>query len=395
VLGLLTVAVAGWSGGCAGRRIAGDSALPFERASQQTPVRELWSKKFSGFITDLNIARNSGETLVTTRPDYDEPGGERSYRISLFSPKGKRHWSRTLDGPVKSQDIARDGSLAVFATYESRMNAIGADGKRAWSVEASCKPIVLESMKRIVCYHDDDAGPNVAFDVYDWTGKKLSSYGIRNDVLTLKVSRDEQNLVLGLTRGQITFFRGDFKKPTWKQKVNGEIADVAVSSGERPKVAVLFNKPRKGQRIAVFDFQGHQLSEGEPSDHVSQLELAIDGTAVFAYGNGPRGQNLAFFALGTDKDLDQTWIRQDARYADYSAPMLVIADSAIIGFEEFTPAGRDTHLLGFGSDGKILWDVPLQTDQGAYLYAQAYSPEQALLAVGTDDSRLTAYQIGK
>jgi outer membrane protein assembly factor BamB len=383
--------------GCAGKPSAPDHGVTFTPSEKPSNAKALWSRKMPGFITDLSVARNANALLVAIIPDYDREKGTKQFSVSMLDHDGKTLWTHPLQFQVKNLDLSADGSLAVVTTHNNEILGLDNAGKKLWSTEGTCRPMILSRHHKILCYHDDDAEPQVAFDIFEWDGKKSYSFPIKNDVLSLKVSADEQNVALGLTKGVVHYVGPDFKS-AWNRKVKGEIADVAVSAGENPQIAVLYNEPKKGQKISLFDENGKLLGEGQSSVHVSQLEISPAGGQVLGYGNGPKGQNLALFDLegSADKpELAQKWYRGDARYADYASSMVVSQELAIIGFEDILNNGRHSHLIAFDFDGKVKWNIPVQTEEGAYLYAQGYAPQSSFLAVGTDDATLSAFQIGQ
>src|SRR5688500_3094198 len=48
--------------------------LPFERAEQSTNVKAIWDEEFPGPITELAIAKKSGDLVAATIPDIDGGG---------------------------------------------------------------------------------------------------------------------------------------------------------------------------------------------------------------------------------------------------------------------------------------------------------------------------------
>jgi hypothetical protein len=386
----LLFAAALLSAGCAGRRP--DHALGFDAAARPGEVRKLWSRKLPGLITDLNVSGDGSRLLVSTIPDPEREGGQRGNAVSLWNGAGEKLWELAVESQTRAQALSADGSLAVVSNYKEELVGIGEGGRVRWTAQGTCRPYLLDRARRVLCYHDDDADPKVAFDVYDWNGKKLLSYPIAHDILALKVAQDEQRFAIALTRGQVVLFGADFRSD-WQRKVGGEILDVAVSSGSPPMVAVLYHAGKKGQLVALFDAGGKLVAEGRPEAHVEQIESAPEGGAVLVYGNGPKGQHLALLARDGSGKLRETWHRADPRYADYSSSMIATQELAIIGFEDILPSERHSHLVAFDYEGKMKWNIPLVTEEGAYLYAQAYAPEKSFLGVGTDDSTLTAYAV--
>jgi outer membrane protein assembly factor BamB len=174
---------------------------------------------------------------------------------------------------------------------------------------------------------------------------------------------------------------------------------VAISSGGEPRVAVLF-RSTKGQAIAIYDAKGTQIAQGAPGSHAEQIEITPAGDGIVLYGNGPRGQYVSLHALAglsaggsLASTLKENWHREDKRYADYSSSIIVTNDLIIAGFEDVVPTSRQSHLLALDREGKLKWDIPLVTEEGAYLYAHALAADKSLVVVGTDDGTLAAYRV--
>lgn len=257
-----------------------------------------------------------------------------------------------------------------------------------------CRAIPLDSQKKILCYHDDDARPGVAFDVFDWEGKNIFSFPVQGDVLSLKVSSDQTRILLGLTQGRVILLNVDdeFKK-IWEAKLDGEIVDFAISESSpenKSERIVVLTTGKKGQWVHTLDHEGHLTRKVRTPAAWNQVEITPDGTRISGYGNGPGGQSLWML---TSEDLKQQWQRTDPRYADYSSTMTSFNDMTLIGFEEVSPKTRHSHLLAFNPNGEIRWNLPLITEEGAYLYTRAFSPSSSMLVVGTDDAVLSGYRI--
>lgn len=156
-------------------------------------VHKVWSRHLDGYISDLNLSKQGNALLVATLPDFDHPGGSHKNLIHYYDAGGHERWRSVMATQVKSQAISSNGSLVLAATHEDQILAYDgkSKGKHLWTIDATCTPFIIESRHEIVCYHDDDAGPDVAFDVLDWKGNKKSSYAIKNDILTMKVAEDE------------------------------------------------------------------------------------------------------------------------------------------------------------------------------------------------------------
>ena len=170
-----------------------------------------------------------------------------------------------MPAQIKSQTLSDDGSLAVIATYDDQIRGYNRSGKQLWDAEAFCKPIVLSSLKKVLCFHDDDAEPELGFEVFDWQGKKLSDFPIQNDALVLKVAPDEKHFIMALTHGHVLVFDSHFK-PIAKKTVSGEIVDVAITSATN--YAVLYNKKKSAQqKLALF---GPKASDAPIADRADR-----------------------------------------------------------------------------------------------------------------------------
>lgn len=380
--------------------------LTFEKSEKSAEIKKLWTQRVQGAMTDLSVARGGSAIVVATTPDPDVVLPSNRPLLYRFNAKGKVSWQKEIKTRARSIAISQDGSMVIAVTYNEEMNAFASSGKHLWKAQAMCQPNILSKSKKILCYHDDDAEPQIAFDIYDWKGKKTFSFPITKDILALKVSRDERNIALALTQGEVLLVGPDFKT-VWDKKVEGEILDLAVSSGEDPRVAVVYDQdlksPEKGQRLAVFDANGVLRGQAEIEKHLEKIDIAPLGGAVILYGNNPTGQKLAFYALpekfpvSSDDEikLEQTWHRGDPRPADFSSQLVVTSRFIVLGYEDNSSGVRHSHLLGFEHNGKLKWNLPLVTEEGAYLYAHGLTEDGGLLVAGTDDGFLSAFKVSE
>lgn len=363
------------------------TGLPLEKSSQTLDVDRLWKESFPGPITDIALASNTGSVLASSIPDPDAGG---KYLLTLFSRKGKQLFQSVMKVPVKSIDLSADGTLAVVCHHEGELFALDEKGQEKWRVPASCKPLILNAAKKILCYHDDDTRATTAFEVFDFDGKKVTQYPIRSDILSLKVSKDEKWIALGLVGGKVQLVDASTFRLRKETKLKGEVLDVSVSNGDDPRVAVVSMAVTQGQLLSLYDADGELKASTKPIAHVEQVELLPSGRMVAAYGNSPKGQYVAMYPT---HDLALGWQKLDERYADYSLAIQVGEDKVLVGYEESLPKSRRSRLLALDLDGKLRADIPLETAEGAYLYSFSYSPSASLLAVGTDDKTLKLYEL--
>lgn len=390
-------------------------SLPFEVSEQNSLATHLWSQKMPGFVTDLKLSKNGKFILAATVPSDEESSAPTNPFVLLFSKQGEEVWRLPLKSKIKDLEISESGEFAVMSTYDEKLSGIDQAGKVQWSYGALCKPMLLNRVKRVLCYYDDDSRPGVAYDLFDWSGKKLETYRTGREVLTLKVARDESHFLIALNRGELVRLNSEMKE-VFKKTVPGEIVDAAIT-GEGPgggMIAVIYNvhpgtgsapavgaegAPLKGQSLALLDKQGNTLAQVQLSQHTEQVSFSEKADTVLVYGNGPQGQYLASYKLepGTAPavKLAKGFFYRDQHFADYSSPMVVSRDEVLVGFEDiYSPStkSRHSHLFSFDMKGKVTWHLPLHTEDGAYLYAKATASDP-FLVVATDRGQLAGYQV--
>ncbi len=379
------------NGGCASKKIIHHSAL-FEVSKAPLSATLLWSQKLKGLITDLSSTQDGEKILVTTVPDPEEESGPKNATSTLYNQKGEVLWTFLHHGPIRSQAISEDGRLSVFSDYQEILTGVNALGKEVWSTDGVCKPNILNQPQKIICYHDDDAEAHIAFDVMDFSGKKLKSFPIKKDILTLKYSDDEKYLALALTEGHVLLLTIDGKL-LWQKKIKGEILDLDLISQEELKVAVLYMN-EKGQKVALFGASGALVAEGSPTTHTDQLEMTLH--ALVLYGNNSKGQHLSYLEIpkhGTS--IKEKWHLTGSRYADFTPPLFVGRDRILMGFEDADAPAKHSHVLLFDFEGKLLTDIGLKLDEGAYLYSLGASDTSPFLYIATDDSTLLAFHLSR
>lgn len=363
----------------------------------------LWSRRMNGAISGLSASANGKAILVATSPDADIPSNSGQYLLSWLNSQGRLNWQKKMKAPVKDQDLAGDGSFAVISNYAEELMAWNAKGKLLWITPGVCRPRIMNASKKILCYHDDDAEPMIAFDVFNWKGKKLLSYPISSDILTLKLSSDEKNLVMGQAGGSVSLLDSDFHL-VWKKTVEGEIIDTAVSSGAEPQVAVLYKDKNSKKNITLFSPQGRILTQTSAELASIQIEIAPNAQTLFTYGNGAMGQSLAAYAfpLGNEP-TKQTWPLPIDYASSITLMNVSIRGPAInqttqvevqgaIGYEASTNPRR-SHIATFDASGQITRDFTLTSDLGSYLYSYKIIKNGTVAIVATDDAQVAAYRL--
>jgi outer membrane protein assembly factor BamB len=391
--------------GCAGGNVS--VMIPDQKAipsSVNLPkgVKRVWNKRVPGSLTDLAVARVSGHTLIATAPDRDAKIQTNTPILLKFDSQGKQMWQLDLPARVRSFSISSDGSFVVVTDYDSRLTAYNKFGKKLWSEDDFCQPILLEKSKRILCYHDDDSDPDTIFTVYGWNGKRLHTQKTKDDVLVLKISRDEKYIAYGSVGGK-TYLLDDQFKTLWSSKVGGEIVHLMISDAPNPRVAVLYDATLKKttvqQDIAVFDLSGQLRAEGKTPNHVEKIELSARGNDLFVYGNSVKGQFLGFYPLlakfekKSVLNLKPAWSREDPKYADYSSHLFLSKNLAVFGHDATTPTTRYSQLVGYDFAGKLKWNIPISGDEGAYLQLYGFTENVSTIVAGMDDGTLNMYRV--
>ncbi|HCM41345.1 MAG: hypothetical protein A2X97_07510 [Bdellovibrionales bacterium GWA1_52_35] len=379
---------------CATGSKSSQSSHPHESKRTWT---EGWSTRLDGFVSDLNISVDGSSILLATVPDSeaDAPNPQVPL-ITTFNQAGQKLWSKKT-APVRAQTLSDDGKLVLTANHGDQLVAMDSLGKELWSVNATCRPLILPGAQKILCYHDEDAESDIAFDIFDLKGKKLLSYPVSSDVLTLKLSRDKQNILLGLTHGEMILIGPDFKTK-WKRKLNGEIVDLAVSDGKEPTAAVLYDQAQKKtvttqRSLGFFDSSGKLSAEQPLAGKMEKLEFTSPDS-VLLYGNSPGTTVLAQYSkVSGKKALTENWNRVAESYASYSSNFFVSEHYAIIGFDDIESAERHSHARIFDFNGQLLWDIPLLTRDGSYLYVHDFSESARLLAIGMDDGSVKTFRL--
>jgi hypothetical protein len=380
-------------------RLAGGAEVPFnldqsleslrKLAHSDKSVKLLWSKQMNGAIYDFALAGSGNSVWIATSPDPDIPESSKHYLLTRYSSQGKLGWQLIQKSPIKEVAVSKDGQFGVVSNFENQLFALNGKGKQLWSVETMCKPMMSNINKKIICYHDDDNEPKTGFEVFDWKGNKIYSYPIAKDILALKLSADEKNLVVGLAQGEVVFFTPEFI-PLWQKSVPGEIVDVAVSSGDPAFIAVLFREKSnpKLEKVAVLDRSGVLVKTISPTEVATQIEISPDGGFVFYYGNGTSGQVLGCLSVSASTEK---WKHRSAAPAEYTSPLVLTATEVYEGFQEDTLIRRGLHVLRFNYEGHLLKDIALNPEQSAYLFTQRVAQDTSVVAVATDDGKITVY----
>ena len=399
------------------------SKKPLAVHSKGPHWQSIWSKKMQGAISELAVSPQADVVIVATLPDSDSSSGKTPLLLRL-GKNGQQHWQVRLKSPVREMDLSPDGSLLVVSHFDHQLQAYGSQGELLWNAPLSCKPIVLQSLKKILCYHDDHSDSQVAFDVLDWRGKKILSHPTRSEVVALKVAADQKQIGFVTAQGEVRVLNSEFQI-IQSQQIEGEVIDVAVASSvplpaasppplsipqlllkttpqtgdqalSHPQAqdlsaqfAVLYRDLEKNLKVSVFNSSAQLIQTLAPSFKAQQLELSAQGSILYYYGNTSQGQWVGSSQAPFKKE---DWKRGEKIPSDYIAPLHVGSDTVWMGYEKQVSNQRESRLLALNTGGDVSWDLSIPKASQAYIYT--HHPVFSLpgVLVATDDGKLSLFQ---
>lgn len=394
-------------GGCAG---AGGVKPAFEPATplRQVPsverieAQRVSSRNLQALVSELNVAADGSAVLVSTIPNPEIAGGSAAgFVVRKLNRSGAEVWRHRFGSAVRAQAIATNGKTAAVATYDETLTLFNSRGKPLWTVEGVCSPVILTAIRTVLCYHDDDAEPQVAFEAYSWEGRKLLSYPIQDDILALKKSPDDRLVALALTRGQVVLIGSDLRA-LWQSAVKGEVVDLAVSRAPQARVAVL----TAGGEMLIYDFTGQVIARGSARRQVQQIEISADGLSVAVQtGGGPSnsvrtGQYLALFEVDALRgELVEKASYSSPRSSDFAPQMTFTPAGLFVGLDDLVerPGGsplRRSRVVLLTSGGESRAELsPPQDDDLLYLHDAGLSSGEGLAVLATDVGDLLIYRL--
>lgn len=380
----------------------------------------MWRKALPYIVTDLKTSRQAESTFFATIPDPDRRWVPSGYRVFNMLSNGAYRFDK-LPPPykmqIKSLHTSRSGRHLVFANYQDQVVLLSSAGKKIWAESGNCRPIVLEELNRVLCYHDDDAEPTIAFTAWP-IAKKAGGYQpgpggerypISGDILSLQVSESERWLGLGLTDQRLHLIGEDpiEKKLVLKREIKlpGEVAslslgDSAASISDTPlSIALLLShkEPEPLLWVGLREVDGTLKSGQLQLDHVAQsVEVSPSGDWVVAYSNTKFGQYLFGYSIVDVKGklkLALKWKRGHPKSSDYSHNLQKVPGGVMVGYEQIENNNRTSVSMAVSFSGELLWSIPLEHNEGAYLYVQDFAPGARVLFTATDDGKFSAFKM--
>ncbi len=351
-----------------------------------------------GLVGDLSLSKDGSTVLVATSPNREYvPEGSKKPTISAWSAKsGRVLWKHGLPAPIKAQTISSDGKRAVAAHYDDELAAWDEKGRVLWKTRTICEPHLL-SDQNVVCFHDDDNEPGIAFRVYDRGGKQKAELPVSLDALSFAADPESRQVALGLAQGELVHV-GAENQVLWKRRIAPELISVAIARG------LLAALSAQGELFLLAGADGQTRVSRRLEVPGNQLAFAPDASALWIWGNTAQGQSLSRISTS---DLTTLWSLREPRQADLVSHLSVVGGAghelAIVGFEDVyrreTPAGdtmlsKRHHVLGISREGKVVWDIVFDPGANLYLVSGAeISPGHWRVAAAADDGQLSVYEI--
>lgn len=364
--------------------------LHLEPSESPDAARLLWEKNLPGIATDLSVARESGDVLVSLNPDPE--GFKKMVRptTQLYSAKGEVLWQFYPQSRVRAQSIRSDGSLALVSAYNEKLTALDRNGKQLWQIQRLCTPIFLPGSENALCYFDDDNHPKVAFEVLSLKdGRVVYSHAIDREVLHLTVAPGGDWISYALTGGQVRLLDREFKT-RWTKELDGEALDVSLAA--EPSILWVLEGARLGtrpraQRLIAYGPDGSMLGRVSVPWHASSVK-SHGGRIAFVYGNSPQGQVIGGFKLDGGA-IAPLFRGSETKFADFSSPLRVGPDRFFFGMEN---VGHQ--IIGADTAGRVRWSTELRPeDAGFQMEVAAVGEEELRLVLGTDSGWLRAFRI--
>lgn len=236
----------------------------------------------------------------------------------------------------------------------------------------------------LICFHDDDAGSELALEWLDVkSGKRLREYTTERDVLAVKFAPDGRTLALSTNRGGVVILSPEGRLIREIQ-LEGEVIDFAIGLGESPPVAILY---RSKTYELYIDSKEKPPQRIQLSEKATSVAISPRGDRVSTYSNLKSGQWVRWRGPGTEAGEHLLSPKQ----AEYNG--------LLVSFDNWVLVGVDNSRLAAILDAEKLWEIPIQTEEGAMLYALAQTTEgkvsdqdgalvKGSLLVATDDGKL-------
>ncbi len=367
-------------------------------------LNAIWEKKILGRITDLKVAHKTASILIAAVPDYDQVKTLRRPVTQLWNAQGRLVWQKVMRSRVRKLAVSDDHHWTALATYDENLRWINQKGKEVYRVPKTfCTPKFLNQKKQLFCFYDDESHAGLGYRVFDYQAKEVVRYPTEKDVIGFDFSSDESFLGVAYAQGEFEFFDSEYCR-IWSSSVPGEIIDLTVSNGPRPKLAVLFQKGSKktgwkGQRLVFFDSQGKVLLQTSDFPEGHRIDFHPKGQALYLIGNQNQGQHLTMMSFspklrGFQRPEPLVFYEHEG---DFPKKHQLQDGSIWVDFEKisipYEPGKKMNHVLGFDLTGKLKWSAPLSVGEGLFLYGLAEDREGKKIAISSDNSTLRLFSV--
>ncbi len=351
---------------------------------------KVWEKNLTANLSYLSVSEDGSKYLVSTSANKGRPKGVEA-KISVISKDGKLIWSQWSKQPIRGQSISKKGEWVAFSNYEDKTFFYNTKGSKYFERSNLGFPHIFEDLKNVLIFNDDDSEPDVAFTVYDFSGKKVTQSKVPSGREPVDLSyyydvdQKKSYIALALSGRNQEDDKWIIKTINDEKISNGtfEGEPVSIALFQKEKLFILYSDPidpslQRVRSISVAD--GKKLWDIELDKHYEVIRLANANSEnesfLLLYGNQTRGQSI----LGLDLTVGKALFERSYPTASiYSSPVLVAKQSkgfsamAVIiidtaSGESQTPAGTLT-LMGLNREGKALFTLPVLAPDGIYSYS--------------------------
>ena len=332
--------------------------------------------------------------IIATEPNSDvvEGGSGSSVRqIRFLDWDGKIRWSYSSQARIRDLSLSSDGRLTAIATHAGEIIELDDQGKKLWSFAKTCAPIVLNPQSKVakqgdpspmggqvLCYHNDDPEPQIAFDVIGNEGQHLLSYPIPGDILALRPGGNMHLWALGLTAGIVQIVGASWVAED-RFALSEEILDVAlgdqIDTQGRTVLAVLSteiqpkgSKELSPPRVFLNTYRTHPaklLQRLELPFRATELQITPNGQTFYYAANGPLRQMLGG---GPTMGNGAHWQITGAPASAYSVPIQRVEDRIYWATEDITSRTRLSRIRSYRPDGLMQSEFTLPRSIEATTY---------------------------
>lgn len=384
--GLLLLSLTGCSTSPSALQISKDGV---PAAPSQNKACVIWTRQLFAHISHTSITPDGRLTLVSTSAEKRTQAG-----LRLFNSQGKLLWFRPLPQPARAQAISADGAIIATSTYDGRLRAFSRNGNKLWEAEHLGRPVIFAKSKRVLLFNDDDSEPKMAFIVFDYKGRKISTVTFKNagdeEPLDMFVSDDESSILVTTSSNNLIVYDVTGKQ-LQKSKMPGSSISIAATGGAQPRIYALTSNgsDRRSQRLTAFEPDSGESLQATWSESVgSGFEVAkLVNDQIILYGNLHGKQSISGFSI---KDGDEAWKRSYPTPAAYTSLVFASESYATIALDEGHPAGT-LRIAGINNSGNATWNAHIKASHGIFSFGLAAKRQGLVVGAGQPGNGTVSY----